>query len=735
MNYLIRLKTLFAFRNIRNVCIYIFLTICLCIYIFVKENYWLIIILIFILGIYFIFNKTLFSYSIIILFFVLIHLIISQILYQNQESYVNSQFEVYSITQYNDYQKVYIKNEYSKYIFYETDVSYSAGDILFIKGTVEKGALAHVENGFNYNEYLRFQNIKGKIIIDEIRYVDRVFNINIIHEILNEYIMDKFSPNNASIIQALILGEKTNMDENLQNNIQYIGIGHLFVISGLHIEIIRNVLDRILTLFKLKNKVKHIIILCFLFLYYIATSFIVSILRVIIGFLLNKIFTNQFKQLSSIDKLSLNATIVLLINPFYLFSYSFLLSYIIVFGILLSSKKLKEGKSIKNFLYNNIYISFISTLISFPIVTKINCDINLLCVIYNLFFIPFVTYVLLPFSFITLIIPPLEIIYQYIVNFFIYITKICAKIDLFVITFSYLNFILIIIFYLLFLLVFMKKQIRYKKIVTGVFIVYLCFLYIKPNLNLTDEIIFLDLPSGDATLIHSKFNKTNILVDTGDLDAGDLVSVLKNKGIKTIDGIIISHGDSDHIGGLRTLVNEFKIKTIYLSYYDEVSLSEISKYRFRNTELFYVKKGDEFYIDDCYFKVLWPSKNQNDVNNNSIVLFAKIFGLTILFTGDIEAEAELGFIKENSVINVDILKLAHHGSKTSTTIEFLKKVKFKYAVAMNGYDNTFGFPHSIVVERLEKVGNIKLYNTLENGSIKFYRNFYDKRMRISTSFK
>lgn len=737
MNYLTRLKHLFAFRNIKGICIYIFIIQSLFIYSYCKKSFWIIIVVILFLLCFFIYNRTLFSYSIVSLFFLISYLIIYSISYNHNLDLktLNEEVDVIKVITYDDYQKVYINSSNGKYYFNTNDLIYQSGDILYIKGEIKKAEKEHYENGFNYQEYLRYQNIKGKVINFNIEKRGAKFNVNIIHEKVNNYIKNTFSKDSATLIQALIIGEKHNMNLDLQKSIQKVGIGHLFVISGLHIEIINRALDKLLSLFKIKLNKKNIIILLFLIFYYILTSFIVSILRVIISFIFNRILKKIFSNLTPIDKLSLNATIVTLINPFYLFSYSFLLSYIIVFGILLISPRLKNEKNIKSYLYNNIVISFVSTLISFPIIIRINNDLNLLSIIYNLFFIPFVSYIILPLSFITFIIPPFDFIYKYIVKLFLYLTTLFSNIDILSITFSYINLFCAVMFYILFLLVFINKKYKYKRFFLFGFIIFIIFLYIKPSFKTKDEIVFIDLPSGEATLISSKFNQTNILIDTGDLDASNLVAILKSKGIKKLDGVIVSHGDSDHIGGLRTLVKEFKIKNIYLSYYDEVSTNEINNYRFVDTKIYYLKKGDKLTLGSCNFSCLWPSKDQHDVNNNSLVLLCEVFGVRILFTGDIEKEAEELFIRENKTIYVDILKLAHHGSKTSTTEKFLTYVKFRYAIGMNGYQNTFGFPHETVVKRLLKIQGIKLYNTLDYGSITFYKSIFDKRMKISTSFK
>ena len=112
--------------------------------------------------------------------------------------------------------------------------------------------------------------------------------------------------------------------------------------------------------------------------------------------------------------------------------------------------------------------------------------------------------------------------------------------------------------------------------------------------------------------------------------------------------------------------------------------------------------------------------NDDDLNNSSIVIRTVYGDKSFLFMGDLEESMEKKYTWEKT----DVLKAGHHGSKTSTTEIFLKNIKFKYAVGMNGYQNTFGFPHSVVVNRLKKIDNIKLYNTLDYGSITFSRSVF-----------
>lgn len=734
--YLIRLRNIFAFKKTKNRVYFLLIYVMSLIYLIVKLEYLMLLVLIVLLIIFFIYNKTLLYYSLCISLIIIPYLLINNYNFNRAKAeYIDNYCKVYKVVEYDDYDKVYVKVNNSKYFFNTTEHKLSSGDRVYIKGSIKNISKAHYKNGFNYYDYLRYQNILGQIVIEDIILIKHGFGLNIFHEKVNRYIRTNFNKDNAQFIQALIIGVKYNLDEDLDKQIQLIGISHLFVISGLHVELINKAIDKFLRLIKVKDKYRNIIVLIFQFCYYILTSLLVSILRVIINYIFNTFFKKAIKSLTAIDKLSLNAVILLILNPYNLFSYSCLLSYIIVFGILLISQKLKQSKGIKSFLYNNIFISFTSTIISLPIVVRISSDVNFLSILYNLFYIPYVSYILMPLSFIAFVIPRFEFIFSYFVDFFVWLTSSLADIDILTLSFAFIPLILAIIFYILFILTFMNKRYQCKKIISIVFIFYLIFLFYLPYLNSTDEVSFLDLPSGDATFIRSKYNKRTILIDTGDLDASDLVSFLKSKGVKRIDAIIISHGDSDHIGGLRTLIYEFKIDNIFLSYYDIISKEEIRKYSLSKTNIYYLKAGDEFYIDQFYFKVLWPSSNQLDVNNNSLVIYSEIFNTRFLFTGDIEKEAEYKLIKEIGKLEVDVLKVAHHGSKTSSTNNFLNNIKFKYAVSMNGYKNTFGFPHSSVVERINSIENVYMFNTLECGTITFYRNNKGKNLKISMSYK
>lgn len=734
-NCLQKLKTIFAFRNYYGKCHLFIIFIVTLIYSISKEQY--LILLIDLLLLIISFNHK----SIFIIFLIILSITISTLLIKNysynllKEGNINTFGKVHNVLEYSDYQKVILKINNGYVYFNSNDKKYTPGDLVKIHGSIKQGDLSHTPNGFNYKEHLKYNNIFGKFIPKEVEIIGKSFSIYLFHFKINQYIINNFDNSYNGILSALVIGNKNFMSEEIRNEINNNGISHLFVISGLHMEMISLTLFLILKLLKVKEKIRPYLVLIVLIIYFIITAFMVSILRVIIGFIISNLLSKQMKGFTPIDKFSINAGIVLLINPYYLFSYSFLLSYIIVLGIILLKPYLKTQKGLKTYLFNNILISTNSMLISLPIITSISNNVNLLSIIFNIIFIPFVTYLVLPMSFLTILIPPIKYFYKILISLFLFLNNFCSKIDILNLSFSHYSFFLFIIYYIIFYLLIKKRILKKKLKIISIYLLLLIYLVYQPYISIKNEIHFLDLPNGDAVAIIKHHQLQNILIDTGDVDATELVSFLKRKGIKKIDHIFISHGDSDHIGGIKSLINEFKIKKIYISAYDEVSINYFKKYKFKNTLVIPLKQGDTIKIDEYTFNVLWPNNGNNSVNNNSLVLLANINHLTSLFTGDIEKEVESKLISMYPNLKIDILKVPHHGSNTSSSEIFLNNIEFKIAVAMNGYGNKFNFPSSYVVKRYQSLDNVIMYNTKEYGTISLYQYFWQDKYQITTSFK
>lgn len=320
-----------------------------------------------------------------------------------------------------------------------------------------------------------------------------------------------------------------------------------------------------------------------------------------------------------------------------------------------------------------------------------------------------------------------------LVNMFIWI----SKINFGSLYFKVPNILEIIIYYLLIFTIFEKSNYKFikitlKKVLAFFIIISILFNFynfIKDTNRL--KIYFIDVGQGDSTLIISPKGK-KILIDGGgneeyDIGKNVLIPYLLSKKINKIDYIIISHFDTDHVDGLLTVMKELRAEKVIISRQAkncenyEKFINIVSK---KNIDVTIVEKGSRINIEkNLDIDILWPNSNniisENILNNNSIVCKLKYNNFSMLFTGDIEEIAEKQILKESlktNDLNVDILKVGHHGSNTSSTQRFIEKVNPKIALIGVGENNKFGHPNQEVINRLETIG-AKIYRTDLMGEI------------------
>ncbi len=694
-----RLKLTLLFNDLKNnyIIIVIFFIINLLIY----KGHFILIIFDLVYVIYlFIKNKRLVIYILILLLMLFSNLFIRNMLFNNSyKENIEEVLKVENIIKTDNNYKVYFKANNALILSY-TNEELNIGSYYYIKGKVELASTSHYKNGFNYYNYLKNKNIVGILKIEKYSFVKKGFSKYILNNIVTNYLNKTLKTKSKGMIKALTIGEKEDLDDELFNSINKIGISHLFVISGLHINIISSGILFILRKLKFKENISNIITICILILYFIICGYLISVIRVILSFILKLINKTYKYDLNNIDIMSINIILVLLYNPMLAFTYSFILSYTISSSIIICHKILSSKGKFKN-IKSSLKVSILSVLITLPIISMINPTLNLLSILYNIVYIPFITYIMLPLSFVTVIFPFIENLYLYIYLVFEYITNIISQIKILNITFPCFNTYILISYYLL--LYYILKYIELKKLPLKLIITFTLLLIYWNNINffnIYNEVYFIDLPKGEATLIRENFNKTNILIDTGEDGYNDIILFLKSMGIKRLDMVIISHSDSDHNGMLDELIEEFNIKHIYYNQYDLKTKNIANHYKINNSSLKYIEVIKK---NNILLKVISPKKNYQDTNKNSLVLYGNIFNTTYLFTGDITKEVE----NDIDIKKVDILKVAHHGSNTSTSSDFLNKINFNennkvsIAICMNGYKNTFSFPTKNTVSKFQ----------------------------------
>lgn len=595
------------------------------------------------------------------------------------------------------------------YVLYYSDTRLTVGDVFYIEGKVTPFYGNHYPGGFNYKQYASYQNIFGSIHIEQMVYQKQSFSKYYLYDVIDRYYEQHFHSDAVGMIKALTIGNKDELDEKLQSSIATIGISHLFVISGLHVNIIALFLSKGFSLFqkKIPKRVQEGITIVILFLYYMVSGFLISVFRVVFGYFLKYINDAFAFKVSQLHLLSFQILLLFMYNPFLTFQYSFLLSYIISIGIIMCNQFLKQTKGIKNKIWNQLKISVLSILITLPIVVYIHPDINFLAVLYNLFYIPLMSYIILPFAFLTSFFPSLERIFLVFYEIFKQITLFLGQIDGCTITYPMISFGFILCYYGILYLYLRKREEGKKGFLFIILFIGIHLIWVNSSIfNPKQEVFFLDLPKGEATFIKDAYNRQNILIDTGEKGYDDILLFLKKQGIRRIDVIIISHGDSDHNGMLTELIHTFHVKEVWFSPYDQTTkaVSKGVKQRivYANQTIHLGK-----YI---HFSFLSPSRNYGSSNENSLVMLANIFQNKYLFTGDIEkmAEQDLPYIGD-----IDYVKVPHHGSNTSSSDVFLQKINYQYAICMNGYQNSFSFPSTITEKKYQK----NLYITSREGTL------------------
>lgn len=230
----------------------------------------------------------------------------------------------------------------------------------------------------------------------------------------------------------------------------------------------------------------------------------------------------------------------------------------------------------------------------------------------------------------------------------------------------------------------------------------------KPASKSEFSVHFIDVGQGDCSLII--IGDKNVLIDTGDaVYSQKVINYLKAQNIKTIDCVILSHPHADHIGGFINIAKAFKIKSVYMRDIQESDIPDDVDYKNimkaindKNIQVHYPKFEEKISINNAEL-IFYPVSISNDNLNNASIITKVIYSNhAFLFTGDIENEAEKQIVEKNVDIKSNVLKVAHHGSNTSSSDEFLELVKPEYCVISCGVNNSFNHPTNNTISRLSK---------------------------------
>ncbi|MFO7800478.1 MAG: DNA internalization-related competence protein ComEC/Rec2 [Rhodohalobacter sp.] len=559
-----------------------------------------------------------------------------------------------------------------------------------------------------------------------------------------------FDPQIAPMAKALFLGYKEEISEVTRKNFSRSGLSHIMAVSGLHVGFIVAPIWFIIPFLWTRRwgKWAGLILLTVLLIGYSGlTGFSASVSRAsLMAWLITygKLFN---KVRNSINLTAGAAIILLMINPYQLFDVGFQLSFGAVFTILLL---MPEAQRIipARYRYGKIgafaTIVIISVVVQaglFPILTYYFGEFSIAGPIANAFVIPIMT-ITVPAGLVMSLLPiSLSRVLAYAVMpvewSLVWIEIVAQKIggnewSYFSISNESLLIFLFWILVILFLGSIRIPEVRWKLLI-GVLIVFNLFLVeqiVQKSQPNPLRVTFLDVGQGDAIHIQTPSDK-HILVDVGrwspgyDSGSNTITPYLKQIGVEKIDAIILSHPHADHIGGIVSLLNEFDVSGIYQSSY------EYESQLYSN----YIKTADELGVpvknifagelpeidDNLRFYILGPMLKEakpSSANNYSVVVKAVYGDRSVLLTGDAEKGQERELVNiYGDFLKSDLYKMGHHGSRTSSTENFLEKVNPELSVASLAFRNRFRHPNLESVTRLSNYSEKNYYTSLEGAVV------------------
>ena len=616
---------------------------------------------------------------------------------------------------------------------------------------------------FDANAYYKNEGYTGILDAKDIRIVkeEESFSPDIYLHRLNLAISEKYKKilgdKNAGSLSAMVLGDKRGLDEEIKELYQENSISHLLSISGLHISLLGGAVFLFLRRLKVSFSFPLITSSIILIIYGAFTGFSVSTSRAIV--MMSVLFISFVigKSYDLPSGLALAALILIVMNHRVIYQSGFLLSFFAVIGIFYIMPELlyifkvdiyhKRGIIKGLHLLLASIISSISILLAtLPIVLNNFYEVSLTGIILNIIVIPLMSLVVITGllgGFVALVSEILGSfilgITHYILNLYTlfcrlgdrltFLRLIIGKPDKWQIVLYYL--ILVIVFYFLALkrrenkLRSLKNNLpeeynTSKRIVVTGLMTFTSFLILayKPR---EFSINMLDIGQGDCFVVNDGNNDIYIS-DCGSTTVQNvgktrLLPFLKSKGWGKVDTIFISHMDKDHVNGVNDLLKcaEITIGRIIISASyksDKLNCAELEELKelakMRDIKLFYMKKGDEIVGKDISFRCIYPTGEEDikDQNEASIVMRMDYKGLSMLFTGDIAGSTEEKIIEgsDRDTLDCDILKVCHHGSKNSSTDDFLKKVSPKLYLISCGLMNRYGHPHRDALSRMTEEG-------------------------------
>lgn len=617
-----------------------------------------------------------------------------------------------------------------------------------LTGSFKKTAIPSHLYAFDMEKYLKMYGASGVFESEEIVNIQQ-------HETVlsrlakqrykvKQHIERTFPQSLVTEAQALLIGDRSGMDEAEATVYRRLGITHLFAISGLHVGLLTYMLRELLFRLMIRREMVDSLLIVLLPLYAVLAGGAPSVWRAVSVTVLLLVISLSGRKMRVDNALALSAIVFVMMEPFVLFQPGFQLSYIAAFSLILSGELLRKTTSA-------IGLSFVVTSISqlslYPVLLYHFHELSISSFIVNILYVPLYAMVILPANLIllflsALLLPVAEIVFvfyepfremirigTYWIAHLPYQLWTPGKPGIYESVFAVAGVIYFFVQY---------EDGKVLRKCLPFAVIPALLIQLLPYTDGSLRVTFLDVGQGDGAVVELAYKRGVYVIDTGgtvgfgenswkspeksfEVGRKIVVPYLKGRGITKIDKLILSHAHADHMEGADEVLEEIRVGEIHIAPGSAEAIEMVDLLKMiakKNVPVIEMKDGITWQDEQTRFTYLGPQKGAYVGNDSSLVLLMETTGPSFLFTGDMETEAERKFMQKYN--NVDfgqvILKVGHHGSKTSSTEPFIASIKPELAIISAGRNNMYGHPHKEVLDTFEKF-DVPVLITAESGSI------------------
>ena len=581
--------------------------------------------------------------------------------------------------------------------------------------------------GFDYQAYLKTQGIYQTLTIKKIQSLQKVGswdigeNLSSLRRKAVVWIKTHFPDPMRNYMTGLLLGHLDTDFEEMNELYSSLGIIHLFALSGMQVGFFMDVFKKLLLRLGLTQEKLKWMTYPFSLIYAGLTGFSASVIRS----LLQKLLAQH--GVKGLDNFALTVLVLFIIMPNFFLTAGGVLSCAYAFILTMTSK---EGEGLKAIARESLVISLgILPILSFYFAEFQPWSILLTFVfsfLFDLVFLPLLS-ILFALSFLYPVIQ-LNFIFEWLESIIRLVSQVASR----PLVFGQPNAWLLILLLISLALVYdLRKNIK-RLAVLSLLITGLFFLTKYP---LENEITMLDVGQGESIFLRDVTGKT-ILIDVGGKAESDkkiekwqektttsnaqrtLIPYLKSRGVAKIDQLILTNMDKEHVGDLLEVTKVFHVGEILVSKGSLKQKEFVTELQATQTKVRSVTAGENLPIFGSQLEVLSPSKIGDGDHEDSLVLYGKLLDKNFLFTENLEEKGEKELLRQYPDLEVDVLKASQHGSKKSSSSDFLEKLKPEFTLISVGKNNRTKLPHQETLTRLEGI-NSKVYRTDQQGAIRF----------------